>query len=168
LDTTALTPWKKHLANLDGYLTKAIAHAESRGFNPELLFSYRLAPDQYALSRQVQATCDAAKSGAARLAGQEPPSHPDTEATLAELRTRIATVLAYLNTFTDADFADAETREIRLPFAPGTVIASSDYLAELGIPNFYFHLSMAYAILRHAGVPLGKIDFIGALSLRPA
>jgi hypothetical protein len=168
MDTTALAPWKKHLTNLDSYLTKAIAHAASRGFNPEVLFSYRLAPDQYALSRQVQATCDAAKSAAARLAGQEPPSHPDTEATLAELRTRIATVLAYLNTFTDADFADAETREIRLPFAPGTVIAGSDYLAELAVPNFYFHLSMAYAILRHAGVPLGKTDFIGSLSLRPA
>lgn len=168
MDHTVLTPWKKHLTNLDGYLTKAIAHAEARGFNPEVLFSYRLAPDQYALSRQVQATCDAAKAAAARLAGKEPPSHPDTETTLAELRARIATVLAYLDTFTDADFEGAEAREIRLPFAPGTVIVGADYLCDLATPNFYFHLTMAYAILRHAGVPLGKTDFIGSLSLRPA
>jgi hypothetical protein len=154
----------KMLENLDRWLTAAEAHAKAKSFDPAVLLVARLAPDQYALTRQVQAVCDGAKFTAARLAGKTPPSHPDTETTMEELHARIRTVVDYLKTFTAADFEGAETREVSLPFAPGKGIKGADFLFEMGLPNFYFHIAMAYAILRHNGVGLGKIDYIGSLA----
>ena len=149
---------KKMLHNLDGWLGKAVEHATAKKFDPDVLVSARLAPDQYPLAKQVQAACDSAKLCAARLSGKDVPKHEDNETTLAEL----------LGTFTEADFADSDSRIITLPFAPGMVIDAPDFLVEMAIPNTYFHLSMAYAILRHNGVDLGKRDVIGSLNLRPA
>lgn len=158
----------KMLTNLNRWLDKAVAHAEAKKFEPAVLLAARLAPDQYPLLKQIQAACDSAKSAAAHLSGQTQPKHPDTEQTLEEIRARIATCLAYLATFKASDFEGAETRPVSLPFLPGKVILGADYLNEMALPNFYFHITTAYAILRHNGVNLGKIDFIGGLKMRDA
>jgi hypothetical protein len=157
----------KMLGQLDQWLEAALAYAESKSFDPSVLLASRLAPDQYALARQIQAACDAAKFGAARTAGRDAPKHPDTEQTVDELRARIRAVIDYLGAFTDADFEGAEARPVALPFIPGMILDGRDYLTELAIPNFYFHLMTAYAILRHNGVALGKTSYIGDLSVRP-
>lgn len=161
-------PLTKMLGNLDAWLGLAIENAASRSFDPAVLLSARLAPDQFALLRQVQSACDAAKFAAARTAGKAPPRNPDTEQTLAELRARIAATRDYLATLTAADFAGAEERLVPLSFMPGKAMLAGDYLREFALPNFYFHLVTAYAILRHSGVPLGKIPYIGGLTLRDA
>ena len=157
---------KKMLTCLDRWLETSIAHAKTKAFDPNVLATARLAPDQYPLIRQVQSACDAAKFAAARLTGKEPPKHPDTEQTMDELRARVATCTAYLDTITAADFAGAAERKIALPFLEGKTLLGTDYLNEMVLPNFYFHLTTAYAILRHNGVALGKMDFIGSLKLQ--
>ncbi len=156
----------KMLRNLDQWLDKAVAHAKAKSFDPDVLVSARLAPDQYPLQRQVQSACDSAKFMAAYLSGQTPPAHPDTEATMAELRQRIATVLGYLETFKEADFAGAEERKVAPKWMGGKWVRGDHYLAQLSQPNFYFHVTTAYAILRHNGVNLGKTDFIGGVPMR--
>lgn len=153
----------KMLGNLDRWLDKAADHATARKFDIDTLLLARLAPDQYPLVRQIQSACDAAKFAGARLAGKEAPVHPDTEVTLAELRVRIQAVIAFLGALTPADFEGAARRPVSLSFAPGMVMAGTDYFNELAMPNFYFHATTAYAILRHNGVPLGKSDFIGSM-----
>lgn len=160
--------FKKMLNNLDKWLDAAVAHATKKSFDPAVLLTSRLAPDQYALTRQIQACCDAAKFATARLAGKEAPKHPDTETTLDELRARIRSTLEFLDTVTEADFADAKGRVIELPFMPGKALVAADYLNEMSLPNFYFHVTTAFAILRHNGVDIGKPAFIGSLNLRDA
>jgi hypothetical protein len=157
---------KKMLGYLDAWLGKAEAHAKTKGFDPDVLLQARLAPDQYAFVRQVQAACDMAKFTAARLSGRDAPKHPDTEQTMGELHARIAAVVGYLDTFAAKDFDGAEARIVKLTFMEGKGLLGSDYLVEMAVPNFFFHLAHAYAILRHNGVDLGKSDYIGALSLR--
>jgi hypothetical protein len=158
--------FKKMLLNLDRWLDLAVSYAQTKSFDPATLLTARLAPDQYPLVRQIQSACDGAKFAAARLTGKEAPKNPDTEQTLDEIRTRIKTTTAYLDTFAAADFAGAETRPIALPFLEGKILDGHDYLFEMVIPNFYFHVTTAYAILRHNGVGLGKMDFIGSMNLR--
>ena len=155
----------KMLHNLDGWLVKAVAYAESRSFEPNNLVGMRLAPDQFALVRQVQAACDTAKAGVARLAGVEVPSHADTETTIEELRGRIKKTLAFLETVGPDQLKGREDAEVELPFLDGKKIKGVDYVYELAQPNFYFHVTTAYAILRHAGVDLGKRDYVGSLKL---
>lgn len=157
---------KKMLTNLDKWLEAASAHAKGRKFDPNVFTTARLAADQYALVKQVQSACDIAKFTAARLTAKEAPKHPDTETTMEELRARIKTCVAYLETFKSADFVGADTRVIPLPFMEGKALVGSDYVAELGLPNFYFHVTTAYSILRHTGVDLGKMNYIGSLNLR--
>ncbi|MDP2312642.1 MAG: DUF1993 domain-containing protein [Pseudomonadota bacterium] len=157
----------KMLGNMERWLDKAAEHAAAKKFDVDTLLAARLAPDQYALVRQIQAACDAAKFAGARLAGKEAPVHPDTETTVAQLRARIQSVIAFLGTLTPADFDGAARRPVTLSFMPGMVIDGTDYLNELAIPNFYFHATTAYAILRHNGVNVGKSDFIGGMKLRP-
>ena len=157
---------KKMLDNADKWLEAAVEHARARSFDPNVLASARLAPDQYPLTRQIQATADSAKFCAARLTGKEAPKHPDTETTMDELRARLQSVIAYLDTFTLADFADSKDRLVELSFMLGKVLSTADYLNEMALPNFYFHVTTAYAILRHNGVPLGKMNFIGSLNLK--
>ena len=158
--------FSKMLKNLDAWLVKATEHAKTKKFEVDVLANARLAPDQYTLVKQVQAACDSAKFAAARLAGKEAPKHPDTEQTMDELRARVATCKAYVETITKADFAGAADRAIALPFLEGKTILGTDYVNEMVLPNFYFHLTTAYAILRHNGVALGKMDFIGSLKLQ--
>lgn len=162
----AIPQLSKTLENLDKWLTKGEEYAKARSFDPNILCAARLSPDQYALTRQIQAACDAAKFAAARTSGKTPPSHPDTETTVAELHARIRTVIEYLGTFKKEDFDGAESRLVGLSFMPGKGMKSEDYIAEMALPNFYFHCCMAYAILRHNGVPVGKIDYIGGLTLQ--
>ena len=156
---------KKMLLNLGRWLDKAGEFAKTKSFEPDTLLTARLAPDQYPLLRQIQAACDSAKFPAARLAGKQAPSHPDTEQTMSEIRERVKVTVAYLETLSEADFAGAETRKVKLPFLEGKVVVGSDYLMEMARPNFYFHVAMAYAILRHNGVELGKMDYIGAMPI---
>jgi hypothetical protein len=153
----------KFFANIDRWLVKAIAHGQAKKFDPELLVQARLAPDQYPLQKQIQAACDTAKFCVAKLSGKEPPSHPDTETTLAELRARIATVQAYLASFSRDDFAGAEERPCGHLWMQGKMMRGGDYLDHFALPNMYFHIVIVYEILRHNGVELGKTDFMGSL-----
>lgn len=152
------------LANLDKWLETATSHAQGKGYEPDVLAQARLAPDQYALVQQVQSACDSAKFAAAYMSGTPAPSHPDTEQTMAELRARVRTCRAYLAGFTPADFAEGEQRAVSPAWMQGNSVRGDRYMHRVGIPNFYFHVTTAYAILRHNGVPLGKQDFIGITS----
>ena len=157
---------KKLLGHLPGWLDKAEAHAAAKGYDASTLLQARLAPDMFPLVRQFQSACDNAKFAAAFSTGRVPPSHPDTEQTFAEVRARIASVLDYLGTFTAADFEGIETREVKRPRWEGRSMRATDYLVEQAMPNFFFHLTVAYAILRHNGVDLGKKDYLGKLTFR--
>jgi uncharacterized protein len=156
----------KYLRNLDRWIEKAQAHAQRKKFDPESLLQARLAPDQFPLLQQVQAACDASKYAAAKLAGKEPPSHPDVEKTIDEVRGRIRTAVAYLESVERAELEGAEERPVAHTWMQGKRMRGSDYVTEFALPNFMFHVTTAYAILRHNGVELGKMDFIGGLSLR--
>ena len=157
----------KMLKNLDQWLEKSVEYAKQRGFDPDVLLQARLAPDMLALTNQIQIACDGAKFLAARLSGKEAPKHPDTETTMEQLRARIRSVQEYLSNFKTGDFTQSEERVVPLPFLPvqGKGLAGRDFLTEMNLPNTYFHLCMAYAILRHNGVVLGKPDYIGSLNL---
>ena len=157
--------FKKMLGNIDKWLDKATEHAKKKNADPNEFLKARLVIDQYALVRQVQSACDTAKFCCARLTGKEAPKHPDTEQTMEELHARIRTVTTYLDTFKPADFQGAEARAIELPFLEGKKIVGERYVVELQLPNFYFHVNHAYAILRKNGVDLGKMDYIGGLTL---
>lgn len=149
------------LGHIDRWLDAAVAHGQARSFDPDVLLHARLAPDQFALVRQIQAACDSAKHLAAKLAGKPPPSHPDTETTVAQLRERIAKVVAYLGEFIEDDFAKADDAKATFRWLPGKYLDGFSYAHRYELPNFYFHVSHTYAILRHNGVPLGKRDFLG-------
>ena len=157
---------KKQLGQLDRWLEAAKAEASSRGFDASLYLPVRLFPDQFPLGKQVQSACDVAKLATARLTGKQPPVHPDDETTIDDLQARVRSVIAWLDGASEADFQGAAARVVSLPRWEGKVMPGTDYFVQHGIPNFYFHLSHAYAILRHVGVPLGKRDFLGALDLR--
>ena len=157
---------KKMLTNLDAWIEAASTHAKNRKFDPNVFASAKLIADQYPLTRQVQSACDIAKFTAARLCAKEAPKHPDTETTIDELRARIKTVVAYLDTFKAADFNGAETRVVPLAFMEGKGLLGTDYVNELALPNFYFHVTTAYSILRTSGVDIGKMNYIGSLNLK--
>ncbi len=158
------TQMHKQLVQLGTWLDIASKYASEHGFDPAELLQLRLAPDQFPFVRQVQVACDTVKLGASRLTGKDAPSHPDTETTLDELHTRVRSVLAYLERFTPHDFADAADRVITQPRWEGKVMSGADYFREHVLPNFYFHTTHAYALLRHRGVPLGKRNYLGPLS----
>jgi uncharacterized protein len=152
------------LTNLSVILDKAEANAAAKKFDPVVLAQTRLYPDMFPLSRQVQIACDSAKGAAARLAGLEIPKHEDNEVTLAELKQRVAKTLDFLKTVTANQLKDAEDKAIEIKFPNGTLkFSGRSYLNDFVLPNFYFHLSMVYALLRHNGVELGKGDFLGAI-----
>jgi uncharacterized protein len=155
---------KKQLGQLDKWLEAAAAHADTKKFESSVFLGLRLAPDQFTFARQVQAACDTAKVAASRLSGKEAPTHSDTEATLTELRARVESVVSYLNGFTAKDFEGASTRVITQPRWEGKTMTGADYFLEHALPNFYFHLTTAYALLRHNGVSVGKRDFLGTLT----
>jgi hypothetical protein len=156
----------KMLKNLDEWLTKASQHAKSKKVEPDTLVDARLVFDQYPLVRQVQSACDSAKFSAAYVSGKQAPSHPDEERTMTELHSRITKTVAYLETFKPEDFAGAEERKVTPKWLHGKWLRGEDYLVQTGLPNFYFHVTTAYAILRSNGVDLGKMDFIGPIPVK--
>ena len=158
----SLPVFTRMLANLDKILEKGAAHAEERGIDPAVLINCRLYPDMFPLSRQVQIATDVVKGFPARLTGQTPPVYEDNEATFDELRARIRKTAALLDSFTPAQIDGTEDTEVTLPLRSGDIkLTGLDYLNCFVMPNFYFHVTTAYALLRHNGVVLGKMDFIG-------
>jgi uncharacterized protein len=152
------------LTNLSAVLDKAAAHATAKKFDSVVLAQSRLYPDMHPLVRQVQIACDTAKGAAARLAGVEVPKHEDTEASFADLKARVAKTLEFVKTVTAAQLKDAETRNIEIKFPNGSwKFTGLSYLVDFVLPNFYFHYSMVYALLRKNGVEVGKSDFLGAI-----
>ena len=153
---------------LSAVLDKAQVYAEAERINPAVLLNPRLFPDMFALTRQVQAACDQAKNGGARLAGIEPPRHEDNESTIAELKARIAKTIAFVKTLDAAKIDGSADREITFPLGPQSKghMRGADYLNHFALPNFFFHLTTAYDILRHCGVELGKRDFLAGIPMR--
>jgi hypothetical protein len=154
----------KQLGNLSAILKKAEEHALARKIEPEVFINARLAPDMFPLSRQVQIATDGVKGCAARLAGVEVPSYPDTEKTFPELQARIAKTTEFLKTFGAKQIDGSEERKVTLKLrGQDTTFLGQPYLLNFVLPNLYFHVTTTYAILRHNGVELGKKDFIGGL-----
>ncbi len=161
LHAAAAPTFTRMLRNLDQILEKAEAHAKAKNIDPSVFLNARLAPDMHPLTRQVQMACDGPKGAMARLAGKMPEAHADTETSFAELHARIARVLDIVNSFSVADLEGAETREIVINIPNMELkFSGADYLNTWVLPNFYFHVTTAYAILRHNGVELGKRDFL--------
>ncbi len=157
----SIPTYQRGLQNLASFLDKAESHAKTHGVNLSSYTEARLAPDMHAFTRQVQMASDGAKGGAARLAGIEAPSMPDTETTFAELKARIEKTLAFLGTITkdQVDGREAKTIELTLPGRTMT-FTPPDFLMQFSLANFLFHVTTAYALLRAQGVPLGKMDFL--------
>lgn len=153
--------YDRFLGSLSSLLKKAEAQAEAKGYKPETLIQFRLFPDMFPLVKQVQLTCDFAARAAARLAGAEPKSFPDTETSFAELQARIAAAREYLASFADADYAGWQERQITLKVGGQDMTFGGDqFLMGYSLPQFHFHLTTAYAILRHNGIEIGKRDYM--------
>ncbi len=163
-----LNQMKKMLGQMDAWLTATEAYAASKKIEPAVFLELRLAPDQFAFVRQVRTACDTAKLATARLAGRDAPKHDDTETTFEQLHARVQSVIAYLDGFTADDVAAAATRVITQPRWEGKTMTGASYFVEHAVPNFFFHVTTAYAILRHNGVPLGKRDYLGPLTMTSA
>jgi hypothetical protein len=165
MDTYAIVKqFSRTLKNLDAVIDKATKYAEARKFDVNNFLTARLFPDMLPFVTQIRIACDQAKSAAANLAGKEAPKHEDTETTMADLRARIAKCLAYLDTFTAADFQNSKPDAlIRLPNRPGKALPAAEYLYARQIPNFFFHVTTAYDLLRAGGLEVGKSDFLGPL-----
>jgi len=150
------------LSNLSVILEKGLTHASARKFDPNVLVGSRLAPDMLPLSRQVQIACDVAKNSVARLAAQDPPRFEDTEKTVEELRARIGRTLDYLKSMPSSALEGSEERDIKVPAGERTLeFKGLAFLQRWAIPNVFFHITTAYAILRHNGVEIGKRDYLG-------
>ena len=150
--------------NMTAWLDKAEAHAQAKKFEPSVYLTARLAPDMLPFLRQIQMTSDAAKFAVARLAGVEAPKFEDNETNFAELRERIAKTVAFIKSVPADQIDGTEDKDIALPRRDGTLMIKGEaYLKHFVLPNFYFHMTTTYALLRHDGVELGKMDFLGAL-----
>jgi hypothetical protein len=162
--TMSVPVFVKMLGNLSAILDKAATHAEQKKFDPAVLLQSRLYPDMFNLTRQVQNACDFAKGAVARLAGEAPPKYDDNETTIAALKARIAKTIEFIRTFGPERIDGSETRTIELKIRDRTLqYQGLVYLAHVALPNFYFHVTTAYDILRHCGVEIGKRDFIGTV-----
>lgn len=151
------------LGNLSSILDKAVEHAETKNIDQAVFINARLAPDMYPLSRQVQIATDMAKGCAARLAGIEVPSYEDNETTFADLQARIAKTVVFLQSVSDGQINGSEERTVTLKLRGKEVsFQGLPYLLHFVLPNFYFHITTTYAILRHNGVEIGKMDYIGS------
>ena len=153
------------LMNLDTCLDKADRYAATKKFDVGVLMTSRLAPDMQPFTYQVQSACDYVKAAAAWLSGQTPPRHEDNEQTIDELRARIRKTVAFAESVKEAQYAEASKSKVKLSWASGKAIGGEDYLLQMTIPNTFFHIAMAYAILRHNGVDVGKMDFLGPINL---
>jgi uncharacterized protein len=161
-----VTQFTKMLHNLTSILDKAAQFADAKKIDVGVLLESRLAPDQFNFIRQVQIACDTAKLGASRLTGKEAPKHADTEKTLPELKNRIKETISYLETFTEKDYSEAPTRHISQPRWEGQYLTGEEFVLHHAVPNFYFHMTTAYSILRNNGVEVGKKDYLGKMPFR--
>jgi len=151
---------------LSGVIDKAAAHAAAKKADPSVLLGWRLAPDMFGFARQIQAACDQAKNGASRLAGIDPPKFEDNETTIEQIKERVARTLAHIKSLDAASIDAASDREIVFPLGPKKgKMKGADYLNHFVLPNFFFHLTAAYAIARNFGAEVGKRDFLGAIPL---
>src|SRR5712675_1751572 len=151
------------LKNLEVCIDEAEKHAAAKKFDVGILMAGRLAPDMQPFTYQITSACNYLKAAAAWLSGQTPPKHEDNEQTIDEVRTRIRKTVAFAESVKEAEYAGAAERRVSLSWAPGKVLGGEDYLLQMTIPNVYFHIVMAFAILRHNGVDIGKMDFLGPI-----
>ncbi|EMY79621.1 PF09351 domain protein [Leptospira weilii serovar Ranarum str. ICFT] len=158
--------FSKMLRNLKLLLEKGASYAETKKFDVEVLLNSRLAPDQFNFIKQIQIVCDTAKLGVSRLTGKEAPKHDDQEKTLSELQTRIQSTLDYLGTFTEKDFVGANEIKVSQPRWEGKYLTGKEFAIQHLIPNFYFHITTAYSILRHNGVDIGKKNYLGEMPFK--
>ena len=168
LSQAAVPVFEIGLNALSGVLDKAAAFAAAKKIDPAVLAQWRLAPDMFPLTRQVQIACDQAKNGSARLAGVEPPKFEDNETTIDQLKARIAKTIAFVKSVDAKALDGASGREITFPLGPTNKghMKGDDYLTHFVLPNFYFHLTAAYVILRNCGVEVGKRDFLGQIPIK--
>jgi uncharacterized protein len=161
MSAASLPVFTTMLDNLSHILSKAAAHAEAKKFDPTVLLQYRLAPDMFPFTRQILIACDFAKNGVARISGVEAPKFEDNEASFAELQARIRKTLDYVASVPAAKLDGTEDKEITFPVGGKTrTMKAEAYLKHWALPNFFFHITIAYAILRHNGVELGKADYL--------
>ncbi len=160
----AVSQCTQMVKNLESWLDKAEEYAGAKTFDVGVLMTGRLAPDMKSFIYQVQSACDYAKAAAAWLSGQTPPKHEDNEQTIGDVRTRIRKTVAFVESVTEAQYAGAAGRKVSLSWAPGKFLGGEDYLLQMTIPNVYFHIAMAYAILRSNGVDVGKMDFLSPIN----
>ncbi len=153
------------LNSLETCLSKADRYAATKKFDTGVLMTSRLAPDMQPFTYQVQSACDYVKAAAAWLSGQTPTRHEDNEQTVEELRGRIRKTVTFAESVKEAQYAGASERKVKISWAPGKVIGGEDYLLQMTIPNTFVHIAMAYAILRHNGVDVGKMDYLGPINL---
>jgi uncharacterized protein len=164
LYSASVPVFTRMLGNLLTWLDKAEAHAAAKKFEPAVLLGTRLAPDMLPFTRQVQIACDSAKFGVARVAGVDAPKFDDNEASFADLRVRIHKTLDFVASVPAAQIDGQEERDVTLPRRDGPIVLKAEaYLKGHAMPNFFFHLTTAYALLRHNGVDVGKSDFLGKL-----
>ena len=168
MSTASVSAFEIGLNALSAILDKAAAFAATKKIDAAVLLHTRLAPDMFDFTRQVQTATDQARRGSARLAGVEPPSVPDTETTIDQLKARLASTVAYLKTLDRKAIDASADRDVKFPLGPGMTgqMKGEDYLNHFVLPNFYFHLTTAYDILRHCGIEIGKRDFIGAIPIK--
>jgi uncharacterized protein len=165
----AIRQFARTLKNLDAILGKAVAHADAKKFDVNNFCSARIFPDMLPFSVQIRIATDQAKAAAASLSGKEAPKFEDNETTIEELRARVRRCVAFLESFSEQDFARVSaTTPIKLVYPPGKALLANDYLFGRQIPNFFFHVSTAYNLLRQGGVEIGKQDYLGALPLQDA
>ena len=165
--TITVASYIRHLTNLKAILGKAIEWQKTTNFKDEAICNAHLAIDQFPLKKQVQMTCDYAKKSGAYLCGVEAPVNEDTEQTLAELQTRIDTTITFLNSLYEKELAtELDKKLVPLPWLPGKAITAKYYIEDYALPQFYFHYTTAYSILRNFGLPLGKGDFLGSVDLQ--
>lgn len=167
MSSASLPVFQQMLGNLKHFLDKGLAHAQARKFDPQVLVTARLAPDMLPFSRQILIACDAAKLGVARLSGLEAPKYDDTESTIEELKARIDKTLAWLATVPADKLDGTEDKDITFPVGRDgstRTMKGEAYLKHWVLPNMYFHVTTAYALLRHNGVDLGKIDYLSGRS----
>lgn len=152
------------LENCGHWLDKAEAHAQAKKFDPAVYLGTRLAPDMLPFTNQIQIACDGAKFAIARLAGVEAPKFDDSEASLADLRERLRATIAFITSVPAARLEGTEDKDVTIPRRAGPITLKGEaYLKHYALPNFFFHVTTAYALLRHNGVELGKTDFLGAI-----
>jgi hypothetical protein len=160
----AVSQCTRMLRNIGTWLDKAEKHAAAKTFDVNILITERLAPDMKPFIYQVQSACDYVKAAAAWLSGQVPPKHEDNEQTTDDARARIQKTIAFAESVGEVQYAGASDRKVSLSWAPGKHLCGKDYLLQMTIPNVYFHVAIAYAILLHNGVDIGKMDFLGPVN----